>query len=238
MGSAEFPVAAIVANANISLQKENDKSHSTQKEGMEALEDVLARHKKTAPGLLRGIRWVLNHEPNWPQTYRGDYWTDPQFIAGYKKLEEHGLTFDLQLNPHQLKDAAAFFKQYPGVPVVLDHIACPKEADDVEAWKAGMKELAAVPHVYCKLSMLSYTLPDWWTSAEGKEKAKKYVRDSIDVFGADRCMFASNFPAEPAGIGRKELYANFKDMVADLSKEVQDGLFYKNAEKFYRISSD
>jgi len=233
--SSEFPVAAIVANANISLQKESDKSHSSQKEGIEALEDVLARHKATAPGLLRGIRWVLNHEPNWPQTYRGDYWEDPQFIAGFRKLEENGLSFDLQINPHQLKAAAAFFKQFPGVPVVLDHICNPLPKDDLEEWKDGMKELASAQHVYCKLSMLSYTVPNWWGSEGGTAKAKQYVRDAIDIFGADRCMFASNFPAEPEGIGRKELYSNFKEMVSDLPKDVQDGLFYRNAERFYRI---
>jgi len=32
--SAQFPVGAIVANANISLQKENEKSTSMQAEGM------------------------------------------------------------------------------------------------------------------------------------------------------------------------------------------------------------
>lgn len=234
--SAEFPLGGIVANANISLQRENEKSHSTQEEGMEALEEILVRHKAMAPGLLKGIRWVLNHEPNWPQTFRGDYFSDPSFHSGFKKLQEHSLSFDLQLNPHQLKDAAAFFRQYPGVPVVLDHLANPRPTDDATTWAEGMKELASLRHVFCKLSMLSYVVPDWWASAEGKAKAKFYVRSAIDIFGVDRCMFASNFPAEPAGIGRVSLYRNFKEMVADLPGEVQDMLFYKNAERFYRVS--
>merc|ERR1711893_198095 len=144
-----------------------------QAEGMEALESILAMHKSTS-GLLRGIRWVLNHEPNWPQVHRGDYFTDPQFRAGYQKLQEHGLSFDLQCNPHQLKDAAAFMKDFPAVPVVLNHIGCLKlEGDAVEqeqqmvVWREGMKALASLPHVSCKLSMLAYTLPEWWTSEKG-----------------------------------------------------------------------
>jgi len=239
--SDQFPLGAIVANGNISLQKENEKSTSKQAEGMDALEDVLARHKG-ASGLLRGIRWVLNHEPSWPQVHRGDYFTDPQFRAGYQKLQEHGLSFDLQCNPHQLKDAAGFFKEFPGVPVALNHIGSLKlegcveeQARSMGVWREGMKSLAALSHVYCKLSMLAYTVPDWWTSDDKKALAKSVVRETIDIFGADRCMFASNFPGEPEGIGRVELYSNFKDMVADMPQEVQDALFYKTAELFYRI---
>lgn len=243
LASSVFPLMAIVANANLSLQKENAKSRSTQAEGMEALEDVLKRHKETS-GRLRGIRWVLNHEPNWPQTYRGDYWTDPQFAAGYAKLEQYGLSFDLQCNPHQLKDAANFLKGFPNTPVVLNHVGCLKlegEAAEQEralgVWREGMRAIASLPHVHCKLSMLSYTLPNYWMTSEGKSKAKQVVRESIEFFGPERCMFASNFPAEPEGACRELTYACFRDWVSDFPADVQEGLFRTNAERFYRITS-
>lgn len=240
--SAQFPLGAIVANANISLQKENDKSTSMQVEGMEALEDVLARHKATS-GLVRGIRWVLNHEPNWPQVHRGDYFKDPQFRAGYQKLAEHGLSYDLQCNPHQLKDAAEFLKDFPEVPVCLNHVGCLKlespgkdwlQSSAGQVWHEGMKAIAALPHVFCKLSMLCYTVPGWWKTDDGKERAKEVVLATIAIFGDNRCMFASNFPAEDESC-RAELYSNFKWMVKDLSPEVQEGLFFRNAERFYKI---
>merc|ERR1711972_239665 len=152
-----------------------------------------------------------------------------------------GLSFDLQANPHQLVDAATFLKDFPNVPVVLNHVASLKlegdadlDSDTGKVWREGMKALAALPHVYCKLSMLAYTVPGWWKTDEGKEKAKRVVRETIDMFGAERCMFASNFPAEDEPC-RKELYANFKSMVQDLSAEVQEGLFFRNAERFYKI---
>jgi len=81
--SSEFPLGAIVANANISLQKEGPNSRSMQEEGMDALVDVLKRHKETST-LVRGIRWVLNYEPNWPQVYRNDYFTDPSSVQDTK----------------------------------------------------------------------------------------------------------------------------------------------------------
>lgn len=239
--SDAFPVQAIVANANISLQKENERSHSTQQEGMAALEDVLKRHK-AASSLVRGVRWVLNHEPNWPQVHRGDYFTDPQFRAGFQKLQQHNLSFDLQCNPHQLEAAAAFLKDFPDVPVCLNHIGCLKlegeQASSLETWRQGMKALASLPQVYCKLSMLAYTLPNWWESEEGTKRVTAIVHEVIEIFGAGRCMFASNFPAEPPGVGRHQLYTNFLDMVKHLPQEDQSGLFYRNAERFYRISLD
>lgn len=243
----DFPVGAIVANANISLQKENEKSTSKQAEGMEALEDVLKRHKATS-GLLRGIRWVLNHEPNWPQVHRGDYFTDPQFRSGFKKLEEHGLSYDLQLNPHQMLDCAAFLKDFPNVPVILNHVGCLKldgdlandtkwlESETGQVWQKGMTVLAALPQVFCKLSMLAYTVPNWWETETGKEVAKSVVLETIKIFGVSRCMFASNFPAEPAGRGRKALYAHFKWMVKDFTADEQKDLFFRNAERAYKIT--
>jgi len=192
---------------------------------------------------------VLNHEPNWPQTYRGDYWQDPQFREGYKKLEEYGLSYDLQCNPHQLKDAAAFMKDFPGIPVALNHVGCLKLEGELaldnnwltseagKVWHEGMTALAELPYVYCKLSMLQYTLGEWWKSDQGKEIAKQVVRQTIQIFGAERCMFASNFPAESEP-GRAALYGNFKWMVQDMSCEEQDGLFFRNAERFYKIEND
>ena len=137
-------------------------------------------------------------------------------------------------------------KDFSGVPVCLNHVGSLKfEGDDAaradwltskvgKMWQDGMKALAALPHVFCKLSMLCYVVPNWWTSKEGKQKAKEVVLETIKIFGANRCMFASNFPAEDEPC-RAELYGNFQCMVEDMSAEVQEGLFFRNAERFYKI---
>lgn len=187
---------------------------------------------------------VLNHVPSWPQVHRGDYFTDPLFRQGFETLRGHGLRFDLQVNPHQLRDAATFLEDFKDVPVCLDHVGCLKlEGDAAEIsrrwdeWQEGMQALAALPNIFCKLSMLAYTIPEWWTTDEGKALARDVVLKTIDIFGSDRCMFASNFPAEPQGC-RADLFQNFQVMVQDFSAEIQDGLFFKNAERFYGIGPD
>ena len=119
-------------------------------------------------------------------------------------LEEFGLAFDLQTNPHQLEPTAAFLRGFPNVPVVVDHVGCLKLPGDPEGdaaamatWEGGMRAMAAAhANVYVKLSMLDYTFPGWWADEGGRAKAKALVRQTIDIFGADRCMFASNFPVD------------------------------------------
>jgi predicted TIM-barrel fold metal-dependent hydrolase len=161
--SGASPIRGIVANANLSMQREGPDSKSQQGDGLQALEDILQGHLKAGKGYVKGIRWVLNHEPSWPQVHRGDYFTDPQFAAGFAMLAKHGLAFDVQANPHQFKGAAAFFAEHPHTTVVINHMGCLKlsaageDASGDEAalavWREGMAAMAALPNVYIKVCL-------------------------------------------------------------------------------------
>ena len=129
---------------------------------------------------------------------------DETFAANFPLLEQHGLSFDLQCNPHQLADAAAFLAKHPGIPVVLDHIgslrlhrgSAEDDAKIMSVWKEGIAALAALPHVHVKLSMVGYSVPGWQADAAKEEQVKAAFRYCIDQFGTERCMFASNFPVD------------------------------------------
>jgi len=69
----------------------------------------------------------------------------------------------LQANPAQLEGAAAFFAGFPTVRVIVNHVGCLRlnrgeEADAaaIAVWRRGMAALAALPHVYVKISMLTF----------------------------------------------------------------------------------
>lgn len=136
---------------------------------MPEAEAVIAAHKSIAGDSLVGVRFILNHsatDPDltWPQVERGDYLTGavPAFTEGFALLAKHGLSFDLQCNWFQLRDAAAFLQGFPETVVVLDHMGCLKltgtdeteDAKRVAEWRAGMGLLATLPNVSVKLSML------------------------------------------------------------------------------------
>jgi len=189
---------------------------------------------------IKGIRVILNWEPTWPKVDRGDFLTSADFEKGYAALAKNNLSFDLQANPHQLKDAAALAAKYPQVPLIINHfgtLKLKKDASDEETlrvWRKGMQALAgAGAHVYLKLSMLCYTDPDW--DKEGSV-VPALVKEMLELFGAERCMFASNYPVDKAdGVGAKRLWAGFARLAKGLSEEQRDCLFFKTAKKAYRI---
>jgi len=212
---------------------------------------------------VRGVRWILNYDgpfdgmkanPTWPRV-AADFLRDAKcaakFEAGFGLLSKYGLSFDLQCNPCQLMAAAALLARHPDIPVVIDHLGTPKslmtdevvDAKKVAEWREGMTAMAALPHVHVKCSMLGYVVPGWHVNAEKEAFLRSLVREVIQLFGARRCMFASNWHVNAAvsdfggdtGPSMSQLYTSFQMWVADLPELEQEQLFAATAEQFYRI---
>lgn len=173
---------------------------------------ALAALKAASPARLRGIRWILDFAGSSDHAathiavkkrhgldhLRGGTAGAPTeaFSAGFAKLQEHGLSFDLQCATEQLAGAAELLAQFPGVPVVVDHLAKPRVRDgdaSLEAWRTGIVALAQLPHVRLKLSMLGFAVPGWSNSAEGARIVKGLVGEAVAAFGPERCMVATNW---------------------------------------------
>lgn len=210
--------------------------------------------RQAAAGCV-GVRHILNHEPSWPNV-REDLLASAAFRANYARLADRGLSFDAQLNPHQMAAFAELAAAHPGVPVMLNHLGClalaaagdalvtPEEhraikaADDAATatWRAGMAKLAALPHVHVKLSMLPYTLAGWEADAEKEAVVEGLVREVVSLFGPDRCCFASNYPVDKLdGVDAATMYAKFRAFTADLPADAQRALFHDTAARFYKV---
>jgi predicted TIM-barrel fold metal-dependent hydrolase len=57
----------------------------------------------------------------------------------------------------------------------------------------------------------------------------------IELFGADRCMFESNFPVEKVGTGSAVLWNAFKRIAAGASADEKRALFSGTARRVYRL---
>ena len=196
---------------------------------------ALLRDLADCPG-MRGIRQILNHEPSWPRNERrGDFLDQPAWRRGFERLEEFSLAFDLQLNPHQFRKAARFLAGHPRTPIVLGHLGSPTAGDLREGtvyWD-GLAALAALEHVHLKISMLSYADNDW----ERTTLVRDAVHRALELFGVERCMFASNFPVEKhVGWSAGRLLAAFRDLVGDLDASDQQQLFAGSARRAYRVT--
>ena len=195
-------------------------------------EASLASHKQHRN--LRGIRHIVNwhRDPRLTFTDRRDLLTDPAWRAGFSLLKKYDLSFDLQLYPSQMADAADLAHRHPETLIILNHTGMPvdRDAEGRAQWLSGMRRLATQDNVVAKISGLG--MVDWhWNS----ESIRPFILETIACFGIDRCMFGSNFPVDKLYGGFNALYAAFEHIVADFSEAEKQKLFHDNAVAHYRI---
>lgn len=196
------------------------------------VEETLARHAEHAN--WRGIRHMLNWSDNPGLRFaeRGDLMQDSQWRAGYRLLAKFGGSFDLQVWPWQLEQSARLAKDVPEVPVVLNHTGMPRDwsEDGVELWRRGMRAISAAANISVKISAIGMMKPDWSVS-----DIRPFVLDTIEIVGADRCMFASNFPVDSLFSDYATLWSAYDEITSDFSSTERANLFHDNAERYYRI---
>jgi predicted TIM-barrel fold metal-dependent hydrolase len=74
-------------------------------------------------------------------------------------------------------------------------------------------------------------LDNAWTT----ESIRPLVLESIEAFGSDRAMFASNFPVDKQYSSFVAVWSAFDAITAGFSEAERAGLFRENARKYYRI---
>lgn len=183
---------------------------------------------------LRGIRQILNVHPDPFYDFIGrDLMAAPAWQRGFGLLRRFGLSFDLQLYPRQMPQAAALARAHPDTPIILNHAGMFVDRDSVRGWldwRDGMRALAACANVSVKISGLGM-LDHRWTV----ESIRPYVLETIAQFDVARCMFASNFPVDRLYGSYAALWNGFAAVVAGASADEHAALFRGNAERIYRI---
>jgi predicted TIM-barrel fold metal-dependent hydrolase len=184
-------------------------------------QEILERQKEFP--LVRGIRSKPADEA---------MMTDPKWLAGLKLLGKLGFSWDLRVKTWELEAAAAVTRGIPDIPVVLNHAGFPwdRSAAGLEMWRKGMRALAACGNVFCKLSCLLLREGDW-----NYEDNRRIVLETIEIFGVERCMFASNFPVDGLRVAFGRMFSDFKRMTAGFSAAERRRLFHDNAAAFYRV---
>jgi len=183
----------------------------------------------------RGVRQILNVHDNPLYDYVGrHYLRDDTWRRNFGLLARYGLSFDLQLYPSQMADAAALAREHPEVQLVVNHAGMFVDRDSVagyRAWRDGLRALAACPNVAVKISGLAMFDHHWTV-----ESLRPYVLETIDAFGADRAMFASNFPVDRLFAAYGDLWRAYASIVGGASDDERDALFRRNAERIYRLT--
>ncbi len=236
------PILGIVANADLRLG--------------DLLDEVLDAHAEAAGDLFKGIRHAGASDPE-PHTLRiagrapAGLYDDPAFREGVTRLGERGLTYDTWHYHHQNADFARLAAAVPGTTMILDHFGTPLgvgrfagKADEIfEAWKDDIAAIAQNQNVVAKLGGLA--MPDngfgWHerdrpaSSDELVDAQARYYHHTIECFGAERCMFESNFPVDRFSISYRNFWNAAKKIAADFSESDQDAMFRSTARRIYRL---
>lgn len=197
-------------------------------------EKILAEHTKFPT--VRGIRSkpVTAKTPELKASVYGTPGSmqDKNWLAGFALLEKFNLSWDLRVPYWHLDEAANVARSFPDTKIILNHTGFPWDRSEkgLNAWRQGMQDLSSCPNVWVKISELGL-LNDPWTV----DINRGVILETIDMFGIDRCVFASNFPVSKLRISYDDLVAAMLTILKDFSQEDKEKFFWHNAKQFYRI---
>jgi len=220
-----------------------------------AVQPVLEAHAERS-GRFRGVRHATAWDPS--DRVHNAHTNPPRglmatkaFREGVACLDRLGLRFDAWLYHPQLPELTDLARAFPGLPIVLDHMAGPlgigpyaEHPENVFGeWKRGLTDLATCPNVFVKLGGRTMSMSGFgWHkrpqppgSEELAQAVAPYVETCIELFGARRCMFESNFPVDRAGVSYTVLWNAFKRITRACSGDERADLLSGTARRFYGI---
>jgi len=194
---------------------------------------VFAAQARVSP-LMRGTRLQLHWHENPQYRYAPvpDRMNDPVFQRNLARIADYGWLFELQVFAGQMADAARLVADFPEIPFVLIHAGM-LTADDpatIVEWREGMQRLAEQPNVNVKLSGLGT-----YIHRVDPEFISFVVGETVSMFGADRCVFGSNFPIEKLWTDFLALWAAYQQALEPLTEAERDAILRGTATRLYRL---
>ena len=222
----------------------------------EAAEVVMEAHQRAGGGRYRGIRdpgVAYDDDQRNLGKFGGvpHLLLDSKFRAGFKQLERLGLSYDAWQLEYQLEDLIDLARAFPGIQIVVNHVGglfgvggySGRTEERFARWRENIRALSHCPNVTMKLGGLGMPTCGFGssltTSAPDSEHLAgvwaPYIETCIEVFGAHRCMFESNFPVDAATTSYPVLWNAFKRITSGASKDERAALFSGTAKRFYRL---
>lgn len=165
--------------------------------------------------------------------------SDPHWLArddvrgGLRVLQDAGLAFDLLVRSRELPAALHTARAFPGLRMIIDHIAKPPIATgELQPWAERMASFAELEHVSCKISGL-VTEADWerWTP----EDLVPYARAVAEWFGEDRLLYGSDWPVCTLAASYREVFEACESALGEFAAPARAKIFGGNARAFYLL---
>ena len=158
----------------------------------------------------------------------------PKIHRNVARLADYGWSFDLQVFAPQMAEAAGLAEACPDVTFILQHAGMLEDHSPQgrAAWRTGMAKLAQRPNVVSKLSGLGTFI-----HRNDAAHIAEILKDTVATFGAERCLFGSNFPIEKLWTTYRELVDAHLAAAASLRPDQRNAIFGGTAVRVYRLKS-
>jgi predicted TIM-barrel fold metal-dependent hydrolase len=195
--------------------------------------DVFAAQAAASP-LMRGTRLQLHwHED---ERFRfasaPDRMHDPVLRRNLARLAELGWVFELQVFSGQMADAARLVADLPDVTFVLVHAGMLESADErhVAPWREGLERLAQLPNLAVKL-----TGQGTFVHRVDRGLIALVTETCLSLFGAERCMWGTNFPVESLWTDLGSLVGAWRDVLGSYPDDVRQAVLGHTARRVYAL---
>ncbi|MFF4769492.1 amidohydrolase family protein [Streptomyces sp. NPDC001255] len=192
-------------------------------------ERVAALRELPGGGCLRGLRHQAQDEP------------DPRWLCraevrrGLRAVGAAGLAYELLVTPRELPAAVETARALPDVRLVLDHAGKPPVAHGArEPWATHLAELAALPHVSCKLSGL---LTEAGPAHAHPGALRPWTDHVLDAFGPGRVLLGSDWPVCTLVAPYTEALTTTRLLLDRLAPAERAAVLAGNARRVYGLPS-
>jgi L-fuconolactonase len=181
---------------------------------------------------LKGFRHTVQDEPD-----AAAYLADSAFNRGVTQLQHDGKVYEVLLRSAQLGAAPAFCAAHDAHWLVLDHLGKPAIGGDGDVeWRQHLAALARLPHVVCKISGL---VTETGTNAVSDADFHRYLDDALELFGAQRLLFGSDWPVCLLAASYERVYSLIDTWAAQrLSADEAAAVFGDNARRVYGLAEN
>jgi L-fuconolactonase len=152
---------------------------------------------------------------------------DETSYPAWEYAEAHQIPVCLQMTIAGIPMLRTLLERFPKVRVLLDHLARPDLSDGPPYSRAqSLFELVNFPGVHLKLTNRTVA-----AAGEGVSTAATFIPHVVRVFGAERILWGSNFPAAEGTLS--DLLSEAKAAVASLPHSEQAMIFAGAARNLY-----
>ena len=180
--------------------------------------------------LFRGIRWRGD-------LVKVDAGTDA-VMKSARLLADHGLELDLNGAPAMLPQAAKLAQDIPALRIVVNHLGASGDPQNLRPeWKENIKQAAARPNVFMKVSALVEQVKCEEGAAPADTAYYLPILDHLwESFGPDRLIYGSNWPVSDRGAPYATVFKIVSEYFTGKGAEAAEKYFWKNATRAYGVS--